>query len=325
MAKKETIEANNHHFVAKFYLKGFWQEYKVAYYERDTRTAGEKHPDHLASGPNFYERVNQFGVRDLEAEKELSKVEDRAARVFKRLKERKSITPQQRFSLAEFMSIAYTRTPDHIETLRHLREQYQKIVLEKRLPTEDAVLKLIQEHLPQHEHEYAQNLAHRVFVNAHTKPLFDNTNIAVESMIQAKRITPYLFNRTWRIIDAEPGENFITSDSPLIPLWEEDRTLKDFSDASFVAFPLTKDQLIFMEGFSPSLSYHQSPKEWTQRLNIEIATQSKNYLFGNNKDKLLKLKDLINLDGVPWQPKKSFEDIIFTNPKGASSWPPPEL
>lgn len=318
-------DGDNHHYVAKFYLKGFWKNYQLAYYERDSKTAGEDHPDRLASGPNFYERVHRNGVKDLDAEVELGKVENHAARVIKRLSEKKSITPQQRFSLSEFMAISYTRTPDHIETLKHLRERYQEIALEKKFASEEMVLEDTRLIHPDYDEERLKNLAHRIYVKMHSQPLFENTNIAVESMIKAKAITPYLFHREWRVIDAEPGQHFITTDSPLIPLWEEDRSLKDFKEASFVAFPLSQKQLIFMRGLHPSIHYNPSPENWTERLNIELATQSKNYLFGPEKSELLRIKNKINLDNVKWEPKKSFADIIFDKNNPSRPWPPPEL
>jgi hypothetical protein len=85
-------DPKKHHYVPEFYLKGFCREGKLWVYDRERDFYDYLPPETLGIKKHFYSFTDENGQRDVSAEKELSRVENAAAPVIRKLETGRQIT-----------------------------------------------------------------------------------------------------------------------------------------------------------------------------------------------------------------------------------------
>src|ERR1700732_4798211 len=110
------VEAADHHFVPKFYLKGFTGSSKKLWvYEKGCNAPRESTPKHEGHLENYYTFTDR-GYPDDQAEKMLAKVESAIAPIIRKLANPLFVMDEnQRSELYTFVALTYVRVPAYRE------------------------------------------------------------------------------------------------------------------------------------------------------------------------------------------------------------------
>lgn len=129
--------AEDHHYVPRFYLKGFTENKKLWVYEQRQKPRESK-PKDEAHRPDFYSLdADETGKRDNAAEKQLARIESLAAPIVRKLiTPQYVLTPEKASDLVVFVAFTFVRTPVWREQLDRVavkvkREHDSKLAQDK--------------------------------------------------------------------------------------------------------------------------------------------------------------------------------------------------
>lgn len=110
-----------HHYVPRFYLKGFTENKKLWVYERHQKPRESK-PKDEASRPDFYSLdADETGERNDAPEKQLARIESIAAPIIRKLvTPHYVLTPEKAAELIFFIALTFVRTPAWREHLNRV-------------------------------------------------------------------------------------------------------------------------------------------------------------------------------------------------------------
>jgi hypothetical protein len=189
------MSQENQHYVPKFMLRMFSNGKKPKVFVFDKSNDNEFHSNvkNLASETGFYEL--DVVKKIFSAESDLSKLEDKASGIIKRLIENKDLsilTKQEILLLSVFFAVQFVRTKEH-------RLKFEKVssVLEGRFRDMGANEKQINEAMG-----YPEEV--------------DSTKLfGLQSISDVSEYTPHFLNKTWLLYNNETDKPFYTSDNPV--------------------------------------------------------------------------------------------------------------
>jgi hypothetical protein len=258
------IKVMGDHYIPKFYLKGFADTSRIAFIwvfrngNQPFITAIRK----IAQEDNFYSKE----IEQLLA----NEVEYPANKVIHKIRDQKSISQEEKFTLAKYMMVMWKRVPENKEWVKKKFPEISGPIFErfsKRLselselrPEKIEIIEKQRRELQEFQNNKVDELIYDIWLQ----------NIPPEKTPQSVDVFSQM---TWRFMIASRGQYFITSDNPLFFFpW-----MGIGKEMSEVTFPITKDIALWAtwridigEGFFPASS--QLVKEVNRRT-ASISTQ----------------------------------------------------
>jgi hypothetical protein len=233
----KAAEPKRHHYVPRFYLKGFTGEKDQLFaVNRPTGKSFRTGPENVA-GENYFNRIETGNMDPNELEKALAEFEGEMAPALKRIKEAKSLSKEEdRSHLVNLMAAIALRNPTRREAISQMHDQLARQHFAAQLGTQKAVDEVIA----------AGMLPKGTTVADIQNTLKDESLLMPRDLIMAFEIdmhdpvTEKLWNRKWQIVEAKEG-TFVTTDDPVCLRWKDGKGPAGLSPG----FGLKETEIIF--------------------------------------------------------------------------------
>lgn len=288
-------EPKKHHILSQFYLGHFSKNGRLQIYDRSKNEFRESSPHNTAYQKHFYSIERESGVKDTSIEKWLSSIEGAAQKVIIALSNRETLCLEQEASLALFMALMLTRTPEFDRSVRAITEPILKQVL-----TEVATLESAEKFLKMEETKsgIASDTTAEELYNAFKQDRFSislNRNMPLQHMISVSgKVADILLGMDWMIIHVPRGSSFVTCDDPfvIIPPVQLSSTIYGVGVATPGAVKLLTltQNLALLVLDRGSHRFHKCVSASViEYLNLQVAAQTDRLLIGSDKSLLQSL------------------------------------
>jgi len=263
--QKKSNQPRQHHYLPRFYLEGFcdpvWQEREgkgvIWVYEKG-KPIRSSTPDREARERDFY-AFEVDGVRNVEAEEQLSRVEQEAAPIIKRLHEiGHTLTAIEKAWLALFAGTMYTRTPAGRKRLETVIGPAVSRLLKTAANDPDEFRALCGDVNPAATASVNLEEVREDILEGRGGSIARQPGFSLASVLHAgQMVGDALQSFDWQMLYASDSEFFVTSDSPIVTTLEEDQKTVRFTTGfeapgADVFFPLGKDVCLRMrKGIEP--------------------------------------------------------------------------
>jgi hypothetical protein len=216
--------ARRHHYIPKFYLKGFAVARKrsrqLIVFDKESCTTFPAATDNVAVEMDF-NRVEIEGYPPDVVEKEMSKFETEAAAALERIVAAKSIRQtEDRSYLLNLIGLLAVRNPRHRERWRDFQERIAKRIMSlatatpERWASQVARAQAAGYMSKDADTDYTKL---RKFLKEEQYKIRVGTESHIRNELEAhEAILPYLFKRKWALLKCESNSGgFVTSDHPV--------------------------------------------------------------------------------------------------------------
>ena len=257
-------EPHVHHYVPQFYQRGFIADNtkKIWAYEKEI-------PPRHRSVRSTGMQIDLYAIQDSKGntdfatvEKELSRLENSAARLIQRIKKREQMTQNDRRLLCRFVSVMWRRTPKHERKVKEIAKKLMPRVFE---PVEQLDLtpaaRLELEQIRQH---YSEN-----------PPSF----LFPQHVLLRSEFEEVMYQMDWGFFEAHNSE-FLTSDDPV--MFSKGSGLG--SPDAVIAFPLSKSLFLqCMRKSSYGNAFYSLPAQHVQYFNECTIKNAHKSVYGSGK------------------------------------------
>ncbi len=242
-------EKKNQHFVPRSFLRGFAVDSKNSliwgYDKKYSSCAGKRSINKICSADYYYEQLKSDSSKTQILEDGFETVEKSAIKFIRNLSVSHKLSSKAKGCLAYFIGLLLTRGPSFRDGIHEFHKHAAEITLQKlyksgRVPEPPAILKK----------EIVNNDITSV-VKAEILP-----HVSLKYMLDsANSISQSFHNKKWDIYYIKNGENFVTSDTPVIfqninP--EVNQAIGPEHPQSLILCPITKKILIAIRPYFKS-------------------------------------------------------------------------
>ena len=311
MPAQAKTEPKRHHFVPRFYLRGFSDHKKrVRMYARSTKRKPEvTSVNNAAVESGFYTVVEESGEESQRVERLLSLIEGQAkAAIDRMVKGQFPPDVEDRSALALFMAMQMMRTPEHRRQYEASVDYMQKVMLEGWTP-EYVRERLEQDGLKPTDEAVAEVMD--VVENPDSYRFIPHQNEHIKIMLNiATKVAPVIAERAWLLGRCKTA-TFITSDHPVV-WWSKPNETSEFmgvgvGNAEEVYYPLDRRYVLALAlpGALPDGMVMQLVKDNVLFVNSLEASESHKWVYRHPDDDRVdflipeKPKALIEINGKP--------------------------
>lgn len=278
-----------HHYVPEFYLKGFCCDGKLWVHDRERGTYERLRPETSGIEKNFYAFTGEDGRRDTSAERELSRVENAAAPVIKKLEAGQWITFEEKCDLALFVALMKYRVPDFEREHAEWHDTVLKVVHKEMFPSVEAVKTEIARRGQEPDDEFAR----RIFemIRDETYDVVTNKPYYIAQMLDlGLSAAEQLANMRWLIVRAPERAAFVTSDDPFLLVPPRDRApgmqqsgVGIVTPGAYKCIPLTQRIYLSVQDEGLEMATWQADERAVRLINEDTAKSHRRFLFGSEE------------------------------------------
>src|ERR1017187_366861 len=284
----QLVEAADHHFVPKFYLKGFTDKNKKLWvYEKGSNAPRESTPKSEGNIENYYTFTDR-GYPDDQAEKMLARAESTVAPVIRKLANPLfSMNDVQRSELYSFVALTYVRVPAYREFIDKQAGTLMKRFTQEKFKDEVVFLASLKEY----EAETGKSLGDpeklRQFIASDRYTISQKSaGFNLLQIFRSSLLISEILEREYRhdVYYAPPDTYFMTGDNPIITM-EPDTDGQAFVGTGFgrprtvVLFPLNKRACLMLSRHGTGQRIQSSPLR-TRQVNEMVMGVSQKLLYG---------------------------------------------
>lgn len=287
MPKKE-----RHHSIPRFYLKGFIDPHNEPYicvYEKGNPKTIKATVENIAVHKHYYSFLTSSGNKDCESfENAFEKMENKAALIFRKIKNHESMNAQDRKTFAVFLALTMVRVPNYRNNIeRSIGEFIKKIHII--MASHSAGFKSMID-------EDEKDTGRKIGVPAEElqKFILDGNKWDVKvnpqfslSMIGllAKDIASIFYKMNWSFLEATDNFKFVTSDNPLFYFdpTHNPRSLHGVGLANKnieVTLPISRD-LAFLGKWEKSEGYKKLNNDLVKKINRRTIISDSRFVFAS--------------------------------------------
>jgi hypothetical protein len=282
-------------------------------YDRETDEIRIQQPINTCVIGHFYTMEDAEGRKRFELEQLLSEYESKANVAINKLTSKQPICAEERSDLAIFTAFAACRTPDLVESVKHLNSEMimkmskllfndieivkDKLRRDKVEPVDEAEL----EHEAKDLVEFAKSGQYKVVT--------EHKWAVGMAMQMAFDIATILAGRNWNICHRDNDKaSFITTDAPVLLTTVEKRENTFFgvgfgnADA-LVLFPLNQSCVLAIHGEDGLLTHRNIDKNQIRRLNLALTSKCQRFVIGRDETLIKSLVEKVDLANTQWIPK----------------------
>lgn len=255
MAKKRQ------HYIPRFYLNHFidtdtpvLQTPYVWIFDKKSERIKNKAPLNFAYRHGYNNIIDENGKISSKVEEQFQVIEDKAARIIRKLLNLKYVSKIEREDLAVFIYTMRARIP------------YFKLIFKEVVENEEYNKQLNDDHIDVNQIE---------------------SNLAMDSVIRTSFMGKLLLRMFWSVLIAPDNISFITSDNPVIVLDPNAPMLQSIGFAtskdSEIIFPLSPKVCLYGSWIKRKKILEYINKDYTEDINFEIFKYSFKYLYSSTK------------------------------------------
>lgn len=303
------------HYLPRCYLEGFTRDGWVTVYDRVKDEIREQRSDQVCVVGHFYTFTDEEGRKRFELEHLLSVYEKKGIEALRKLAARNEINADERTYFAIFMAFAMVRTPDLVDSVKHLNSSMIKEITKRLYSDVEQVKESLRgkPDVPAAEEDLEGEARAMIeFAHGDGYEVKTNPQWAMSMAVQlAFDIAPILASKNWNIFHrAEKTKSFITADSPVLLTTTTPRP-RGFhwqgvgfaSPDALVIFPLDDSCALGMHGDSGNLTHTKVGGDYIRKINLNLANRCQRYIVGRDKALLLNLAKTVRLFETEWEPK----------------------
>ncbi len=299
----------NHHYVPRFYLKGFVDgDGKLHVFDRYSKRYRYSAPKGVAYSPDYY-TVDTIDEKDSPVVEEgYALVENAARPIIAKLQQPSALTEEERENLALFAAMQYQRVPDAEKRIQEATEKGFKAISQRMAEiiasnqqayesTQQKPKQLTGEDSELTPEDWAGLANGEKFKIDVTVP----HDCVVRQMLEtALYVAPYLYQLDWTVLYAPNSRAFITSDSPFVltgkpPLpW---MGIGLITPGSRKYFPLSKTTCLVMgDKPKPTLEFGEAASKQVRYINARVALNSDRFVMASSEPLLRRIVRITKVD-----------------------------
>jgi len=303
-----------HHFVPRFYLKGFCRDELLSVYDRKMHEFKSQKCEATAVIGQFYTFEDAEGRKRYDIEKMFSEIESKAVNIIEKLSRKQEIDEQERIDFAMFVAAMAFRTPDQIQSTQSSHSDFILWItkcLFRNIEHAKHTIRSYPGNAGKSEEEI-QKQAEEIsdlIKNDDIQVTTDHQWAMATSLNMMKVIPAVLLDRNWIILHSDnPKRSFITSDSPVVltTLMPRPNSFGGIGYANadaLVMFPLTQNSAILMLDHGGKVIHLESNEDRMREFNRYIADRCQRFLYARDEALNRSLVDFLRLNEREWQPK----------------------
>lgn len=282
----------DHHYVPRFYLKGFVDSSNKLYtFDRYHKQYKTKSPASIAFAPHYY-TVDTVDEKDSTVvEDGYGKVENAAKPILDKLLQRHELSKEERENFALFIAMQYQRVPDAQKRIAEATEKGYREIYKRFasiIATNDQAYQSTQRKLkelkgaessltPEHWARFASGEDFQMEVD------IPREYVVKEMLEMALHFAPYIYKMNWTVLYAPKGRAFITSDNPFTIVGKSGifgSAPGLITPGSRKLFPLSKDAcLVLGDEPKPTLQFELASTKGVRHINYCVALNSDRYIM----------------------------------------------
>jgi Protein of unknown function (DUF4238) len=245
-------KAIRHHTVPQFYLNGFAQARQIVTVDLESGRTFRQAVAQAASENHFYSIPENPGGSDA-FEKILSQVEDKTARVFQRVLQKKEwpLDADSRGALAAFMTLQFLRGPDHRQQMEQITARVAELLIRATGP--EGLVRQAAERGDALSDDDAKEMWRVLGSEGGVRAEVPASNHIRQMIDLLPKLVVYFLGRPWVLVRFT-RRSLITSDAPLSPIPETTATPGDdigLMTAWGMTFPLDRHTGIILASPMP--------------------------------------------------------------------------
>jgi hypothetical protein len=287
-----------HHFIPRFYLERFASGDLLSVFDRDRNEFRLQSPINTAVLRDYYAFTGPDGSRNVEVEQALAVLEGETKPILTKLDSRESLTQREKESLATFVALQETRTPEFERGVGELLSALAKGIARTAFANLDrarASLARLEKSTRKVSSSTAEEMVDFAKGDAYTVRV--NRTVHLASMLAlAPDLARILLSLRWTFLHASQEAPFIASDSPFIVLGTASQALGDYgvgilTPGALKFVPLGAHLGMLMTEPSHNVLHVTAPQELVHQLNANMTVRSERYLFSHDSELLRHLVD----------------------------------
>ncbi|MGD8307459.1 MAG: DUF4238 domain-containing protein [Ignavibacteria bacterium] len=286
-------EPKRHHYLPKFYLKGFTKDDKLWIYDRQRNEFRAQTPINTAIEKDYYSFIDKNGKKNTSVEKILSDVEGRVIPVITDIKNEKRISNEGKGIMSLFLSFFIYRVPEYEKLSNEIAKTISDLTIKNLIFSKEQAKKFIKKYesdtgkslnvSPEIIYEYAQNAQFEIILDRNT---------TLKQMLDfSMNNKDWLFNLNWVVLQAPEITSFITSDNPFVllppmgfPIGIRGYGLK--TKGVTMIIPLSKEQCITIGAPGNSFSYINIKRKTVRDINLYVASRCDRFVIARDEELL---------------------------------------
>lgn len=297
------------HYLPEFYLGGFCRDGFVCLYDRNRHDYRRQRPKNTGVVGHLYTVRDAEDRQRFEIEEMLSQIEGKAAAILPKLENCESITDEERASVALFIALAFTRTPERLGEIERLNAHFIDMMIQADIGTPEGAARLIEKTGGAERSPFTAQALAEFVRNGGFKVKVANTRLLDGMLTMADAIIPLLISASWVVLHRTADRSsFVTTDSPvrLLPPRGFD---PGFYGVGFglpgveTWFPLSAATCLCLVNLRGAQCRHMGVNtEVMRRINLTMTAGCHAYVIG--RDEAL-LRSLVKMAGIDRKPIES--------------------
>jgi hypothetical protein len=277
------------HYVPKFYLKGFCRYGKLWMYDRDRGNLVQLRPETVGIAKDLYTFADEEDRRDVSAERVLSRIENAAAPIIRRIEDGQRITLDEKCELALFVGLMRYRVPDFEQEHKEFNDTVVKAIRKEMFPSVEAVEAQLARQGDRTDTESARNIFE--MIRDESYDVVTNKPYYIAQMLHLGLATgEELATMEWLFVRAPQNSAFITSDDPFLIMPPRDydpetspRGVGIVTPGVYKGIPLTQKVYLCIQDRGLKMEEWQADRRVVRMINQDTARSHRRFLFGRDE------------------------------------------
>lgn len=207
--------AVSHHFVSRFYLKGFTENSNFIAYDLKNKNIKKLHTNALKNfcAINHFNTINDDNYEPDFIEKKLCLLEKEAKACIDNIENTKNFSGKDRAIILELMALFFIRRAERRDSFNSSMKQVWKVMLDQtaKLPVGGRV----------NGYEISEELYQALQLRDNFEVTYDKTSLIRMEFKALDEMVRLLDARKWFLFVAPEDSNFVTSDNPVVLIWKD--------------------------------------------------------------------------------------------------------
>lgn len=280
------LSPKRHHYLPEFYLKGFTRDEMLWIFDRKAREYRRQPPRNTAVIGHYYTTATESGEKDYSIETHLAETESEAKPIIEKLEDGQTISTEERIGLAYFLALLVSRTPKHAREIEEMADAMHKLLAKEMIPSVEAAAGLLRK--SGKEQSLTAESMFR-FIHEERFQMKASRDFTISTMLDhSARFYRCIALMNWWIVHADGHSSFITTDSPLGYILDDQQlrsrepVLGFASEKITKLVPLTCQTALLISGYGAGFGHFSVDRSQVREINLAVAVESDRFVIGRD-------------------------------------------
>jgi hypothetical protein len=293
--------ANKHHYIPRFYLKGFEDPSSRDAHPREPylwvvdlklRNLNKRAPKNVARLTGYYD-FEEAQDQLPSVENFLSRIETRAASAIRKLRAHKfQISDEERYNLANFMGLQLARVPAYREVVEVAMKQFAHKWLREYVMDDTRLKRRLKEYISKrgYSSDTLSPESIREYVLEGRLDVSPSKNYLIDATLRAglNIFAPLIFVMRWTFVLASDRGTFFTSDNPVALLSPDAQpipiNLESISEELEISFPISPSCVLLAHSHDEHIRLLTATSDTITEINRRVFPTVKRFIFCSTRE-----------------------------------------